>query len=169
MGRNTRRRQARRKRRRVLPHRAFDMRRLFQLVLGAAAGLVVAAAVATWAFAARDALRDAFLYVPASTIPDEVRQGVAALGELIAPSDRVAYVSHKPGMLWPCGLWQRAAYPRTVFCLDTAQPDWTNELEILTRRYNLQYLIAEGPLPGSMPVAGRRVLVGKLDLIELAP
>ncbi|MGE5236165.1 MAG: hypothetical protein ACM3O7_07445 [Acidobacteriota bacterium] len=146
---------------------ASGRRRARRQVLLAAGWLVVVAAVATWIPAVCHAITDAFLYVPAQIIPGEVRRSVLALDGLLAPSDRVAYLGGGPQLGWTCGLWERAAYPRTVFCLDTSQPAWQAELDILTRQYGLRYVITEGALPPSIPLASRRELLGQIDLIEI--
>jgi hypothetical protein len=145
-----------------------ERRRRIPALLNAVAWLFVAVSAGIWGFAAVHAVRDVILYVPAHIISSGIRRGVTALDETVDRRIAVAFVSRAGGNDWTCSLWQRAAYPRSVFCIDTSRHCWQAELAELREQYDVRFLLADGTVPASIPVLTRRPLTASVEVVEIA-
>lgn len=70
---------------------------------------------------------------------------------------------------WTCGLWQRALYPRGVFCLRTSNPRHAEIARELRARFGVRHAVGAAEPPAETPLKSRSPLTPEIWVGELAP
>jgi hypothetical protein len=137
------------------------------ILAAAASGLVLASVLAAGGAAAFQRLRDSLRAPQEVLFPAEMTAALPAALRIIPPDAPVLYIGSESNT-WRCGLWQRALYPRLVFCL---RPAASSRLELpeIRKRFRLRYAIGSAPPPPDVSIAGFRKITGEVWIGEISP
>jgi hypothetical protein len=132
-----------------------------------AAVIFLATSLAVGARAMLASLVGAYFGAPRQVISKDIAHAAARLEGLLGPEGSVFYLGRNPEGLWTSGLWERAAYPRTVLYIDVADPNWRSQYTSARDRYDIHYAIVGQDLPPGLRAERRWQLGGRAFLVEL--
>jgi len=100
-------------------------------------------------------------------LPEEISRALPAARRALPPGAPVFYVTADANT-WRCGLWQRALYPRPVFCVRPAPPS-RRELANLRSAFAVRWAIGVAEPPPDLPVIRRKRLSDRVWIGEVGP